>query len=268
MLMMLGITTLGAAILNKHLANPAGVGCIAVGLSGAAYLRGHLVAIAAVALAVAQMWPSRGRGTVRTVITLVLAIGCLTYASSAVTSKFGGDDAAERDDSVSSILSFANNQTAQGGSNFKPVAVTNPTTLPLGIVTVLFRPLPLIDARSGRQFIGALEAMILLVLTYRSRRSLFASFRQFGRSVHVRFATTYTLAFVIPFSYIANFGILARQRTQVLPLFFILLALLPDLAPDGVDVPSEKSDLRATSGTTTADPRTPVLRRYRYPTRL
>ena len=40
---------------------------------------------------------------------------------------------------------------------------------------------------------------------------------------YVAYALTYTIMFVIAFSSIANFGILTRQRTQVLPLVVVLV---------------------------------------------
>jgi len=42
---------------------------------------------------------------------------------------------------------------------------------------------------------------------------------------YVTFAVVYALAFIIAFAGFANFGILARQRTLMLPLFLVLLAL-------------------------------------------
>ena len=42
---------------------------------------------------------------------------------------------------------------------------------------------------------------------------------------YVAYATTYTIMFVIAFSSIGNFGILTRQRTQVLPMLLVLLVL-------------------------------------------
>ncbi len=47
------------------------------------------------------------------------------------------------------------------------------------------------------------------------------------RRPYVTFALTYTLGFVIAFANIGNFGILARQRSQLLPLFAVLLCLPP-----------------------------------------
>ena len=45
------------------------------------------------------------------------------------------------------------------------------------------------------------------------------------RRPYATFAFAYTLMFVYAFAAIANFGILSRQRTQVLPFVFVLLAL-------------------------------------------
>jgi hypothetical protein len=42
---------------------------------------------------------------------------------------------------------------------------------------------------------------------------------------YVAFALTFVLVFVAAFGVISNFGILARQRTQVLPFVFVLLSL-------------------------------------------
>jgi hypothetical protein len=41
----------------------------------------------------------------------------------------------------------------------------------------------------------------------------------------VAFVAVYSLLFVFGFSTISNFGILARERTQVLPFFLVLLAI-------------------------------------------
>ena len=227
MLMMLGLTTYGAALLGQRMGSPLGIGCLVAGMYGASLIRGHLVAIAAVAFVAAQLWPRKGGGLVRTIVTATVAVVMLTFASKALNSTFGTgtNEDGSAGNSISSVLERTTGQTAQGGSQFTPTPVTSPLKLPIGAITVLFRPLPILDTRSVQQLVGALESMTLLVITYKSRRRLLRAFRSFNREVHIRFAATYTLAFIIPFSYLANFGILARQRTQVLPLFFVLLAM-------------------------------------------
>lgn len=271
MLMMLGLTTYGVALLGQRLGNPIGIACLVGGMYGAALIRGHLVAIAAVAFVAAQMWPRRGGGVVRTVITAAVAVAVLTFASKALNSTFGTGTNADGSsgNSISSVLARTTDQTAQGGSQFTPTPVTSPLMLPLGAITVLFRPLPVLDTHSVQQLVGALESMTLLVLTYKSRDRLKRAFRLFNREVHIRFAATYTLAFIIPFSYIANFGILARQRTQVLPLFFVLLSVASEQSADEVEVPndSDATDASADDASTarTVKPRVPShLRQPRF----
>ncbi|MDQ1519420.1 MAG: hypothetical protein QOI55_493, partial [Actinomycetota bacterium] len=51
---------------------------------------------------------------------------------------------------------------------------------------------------------------------------------QFARNYPlISYAVGFIVLFVIAFSAFSNFGILARQRTQVLPLYLVLLALPP-----------------------------------------
>ena len=45
------------------------------------------------------------------------------------------------------------------------------------------------------------------------------------RTPYVAFALAYTAMFVLAFSAIGNFGLLTRQRTQVLPFVLVLLAV-------------------------------------------
>jgi hypothetical protein len=55
---------------------------------------------------------------------------------------------------------------------------------------------------------------------------------------YVAYVVTYTIMFVIAFSSIGNFGILTRQRTQVLPLVVVLLALPAEAARSKVPAPT------------------------------
>jgi hypothetical protein len=60
---------------------------------------------------------------------------------------------------------------------------------------------------------------------------------------YVAFALVYSAGFIIAFSSIANFGILVRQRVQLLPLYVVLLSIpLPKVIKSGsihtgLDVP-------------------------------
>ena len=67
-----------------------------------------------------------------------------------------------------------------------------------------------------------LALLALIALSWRRLRQLP---RALLRMPYVTFAATYVVVFVYAFSVIGNFGILARQRTQMLPFLFVLLAL-------------------------------------------
>lgn len=127
---------------------------------------------------------------------------------------------------LENALAEASTRTSEGGSAFTPATVHTPLDLPWATLTVLFRPLPF-EAHNLLSLISSAEGTFLLgftlylVLKPGWRHHL----RQAARNRLVVMSLVYTLAFVIAFSSFGNFGILARQRTQVQPLLLIALAL-------------------------------------------
>jgi hypothetical protein len=115
-------------------------------------------------------------------------------------------------------------RTNQGGSAFEPVRATNPVMYPLSLITVLYRPFP---GEAGSDVDGLLAsgaAAGLLLVTLLSVRRVANAIRNLRSEPFVMFAFSYMLVFVYVFSVVGNFGILDRQRTQLLPLLFVLLA--------------------------------------------
>jgi hypothetical protein len=53
----------------------------------------------------------------------------------------------------------------------------------------------------------------------------FAALKSMRRQPYVALAGTFTLLFVIAFSSLPNFGLLARQRVQLYPFFLVLLSI-------------------------------------------
>ena len=121
-------------------------------------------------------------------------------------------------------LQQAQENTAQGGSQFAGAAITSPLSLPWAAVTVVFRPFPW-EADSGQALAASAEGMLLVYLTWHFRRSLLAVPRLLRRSPYVTFSLTYLLGYIVIFSGFANFGILVRQRSLALPAFLVLLAV-------------------------------------------
>lgn len=127
------------------------------------------------------------------------------------------------------MLSATAAQTTTGGSEFAPITADNPLKLPGSFVTVLFRPFPW-EAGNANGVIASVEGMLLIYLMWRYRESVRSLPRQFLRYPYLTFAATYAFVFTVAFSYVGNFGILARQRTQMYPLFLVALCV-PALPP-------------------------------------
>jgi hypothetical protein len=60
---------------------------------------------------------------------------------------------------------------------------------------------------------------------------------------YVTFILVYAVLFVIAFTTVANFGTLARERAMLLPLFFMLIAFLPEPKPSRRNAPASNSSL-------------------------
>jgi hypothetical protein len=99
-------------------------------------------------------------------------------------------------------------------------------------VTVLFRPFPW-EVSSGPGVLAALEGIVLIGLLIGARHQIVALPKTAVRYPYVLYSLLFTLAFVVAFSTISNFGILVRQRAQLLPLFLVLL--VPPRTPSEED---------------------------------
>jgi hypothetical protein len=126
--------------------------------------------------------------------------------------------------SVTGVFDYADQQSGQGGSEFEAVRIKSPAQFPSAVLAVLFRPWPW-ESTNLQALIASAEGTLLLVLGLRSWRQFMRLPRFLFQVPYVAYALTYTLMFVIAFSSISNFGILTRQRTQVLPIVLVLLVM-------------------------------------------
>ena len=72
---------------------------------------------------------------------------------------------------------------------------------------------------------AASEGIILIILTWKSRKNLAGVFGGMRASPYIGYCVGYVVLFVIAFSAFSNFGLLARERTQVTPLFLVFFAV-------------------------------------------
>lgn len=126
---------------------------------------------------------------------------------------------------VDEVLTNTQDRTSQDGSSFTPTSIRNPLFFPLAVLQVLVRPFPW-EARNPQAVLAAAEGLLLVAVAVHNRRRLLGIPRQLKDSF-VLFATVYSALFVVAFSTFGNFGLIARERVQVLPMVLVLLCL-PD----------------------------------------
>jgi hypothetical protein len=199
------------------------------GLWLATLVRPHVGGMAALGLLVAYLLarPPRRLGMLGAVVKLfglavllVVAVVLLGQIQRYLLDK--GIDPAE---GVNSVLAESARRTSGGGSGFQaPSTSTSLLGLPYATVTILFRPFPF-EAHNAQAAVIALESTLLLCLTVARSRTIWRAVRHLRRWPYVAFVVVYTAGFVVAFASISNFGILARERVQLLPFFFVLLAV-------------------------------------------
>ena len=233
MIACVGVIAYGGALLLAPKPQARGAVFFVVGTLLVTLVRPHVALMSLAGLVLAMMvgvltspaaterLGTRGRllRIVALVVMLALASVVVSQLGSALQEK--GVDA-----SASATLDKATKQSAIGNSEFAPPAVTSPTKLPFGLVSVFFRPFPW-EARNMNSLIAAVEGLILAAVFALSWRRLLSFPKLAARRPYLVFSMAYVVAFVIGFSFLANFGILARQRVQALPALLVLVALPP-----------------------------------------
>jgi hypothetical protein len=227
MMLCLGIATYGAARVLRGMHG--GYLIAATGLLGATMVRPHVsVVFMAGFMAAYFLRRTPGRQSALGPIAKVIGIVVLIAASSVVLRQ------SEEFLKVDSLNSQAATQvrqdiqknTTQGGSQFDTAKKGGLSSLPWAAVTLVFRPFPW-ETRSAQALFASLEGALLILLFIRARKRLKRIIRVGFENPYVVFAVVYSLVFIYAFSVVGNFGIVSRQRVQLYPYIFVLLALPP-----------------------------------------
>jgi hypothetical protein len=246
MLLMLGLTAYGTARLLTG--RPwRGLALVGTSLWLAALVRGHVAGIAVIALVVAYLLarPPRRLGVSGRVVKMFALVALVAVAILLLgrMQAYLLDKGIDPQDGVNSALAESARRTGQGGSNFEGAWTgISPVRIPFAVITILFRPFPF-EAHNAQTAVTALESTMLLCLTVARRRAIWQAIRQLRQRPYIAFVLVYTGLFVVAFASIANFGILARERIQVLPFFLVLLAV-PGSRPRPAATPAATTDRR------------------------
>jgi hypothetical protein len=231
-LMQFGIGS--AALGTAHLLKGRIVRGLAVAAPGAWLLwvvRPHLLALVLLAAAGAYLVgrsPRRAKAAVAQ-SSLVKPVGLLILGFLAVFAVSQGAKSLGLPSltlgSLQAELDATTESTGQGHSSFNNGGNSlSPLHLPQGAVTVLLRPFPW-EVSSKLQILASLEGMALAGLIVYRRRSVALSLRRLRRSPFLFYCWTLTLLYAVTFQAFANFGLLVRQRSLVLPALYVLLCL-------------------------------------------
>ncbi|HJU51281.1 MAG TPA: hypothetical protein VJ815_02995 [Acidimicrobiia bacterium] len=242
MLLWIGVTAYGVARLVSGY-NPTWVAVIGLGLFGCGLIRLHMALLLAGALFLALLVakaPSVRAAQTRRLLLVAGAAAGLALVVALTAQDFGVDltaaasiDAAT--DEVGEVFEGVETQTDQGGSAVSGQTVSSVADIPEAILRVIFRPLPN-EASTMQLLVASIEGTLLLAITVVRLPWILRNLVRIRRTPYLLFAFFYSGGFIIAFSSILNLGILARQRSQVMPLF---LALIVVLARRQVDEPAE-----------------------------
>jgi hypothetical protein len=227
----LGIATYGVAKILSLSAwrglIPCGVGLWCIGM-----VRPHIAGLVGVSLAAAVIM-RKSKTELRELTPIlrgatIVAVAILAAVLVVRTDRFLQGSGIDTSGGVSSTLTDVESRTGEGGSEFAPSILDSPVRAPVAVVTVLFRPF-FFETHNLQSFLAAMEGTVLLVLCLLRVRWIWAAVRSLRRRPYVAFCFVYSGLFVVAYSSFANFGLLARQRVQLYPLFLVLLSIPPAL---------------------------------------
>jgi hypothetical protein len=246
MMFSLGVAAVGVArILTGNMGR--GLVVAGVGMWFASLVRPHVAGLVAIALVVGYLFrlprAEPGRMLLLGKAVTLLVLGIMALFVLIRTDQFLEANAGVKlQGGVGTLLESTAERTSIGGSQFTPSVLESPVRAPVAVVTVLYRPL-VIEAHNLQALATAAEGTLLLAFTLTRIRWLLAALRSIRRQPYVAFVLAYVALFIVAFSSIANFGLLARERVQVLPLALVLLTIPPRARKGQVDAATTKPQL-------------------------
>ncbi|MCU1496230.1 MAG: hypothetical protein JWM47_183 [Acidimicrobiales bacterium] len=237
----LGVATLGYAELTRTWAAPWLV-VLGAGLGSVLLVRPHIafIYLASIVLSMAGLGLAASQKRKGRLVIFLLVFVAATAVAGSMVREFVGVDASAGSFISQSLDQVAAKQDA-GRSGFENTVAWSPSKVPWAVVSVLFRPWPW-EARNPLMFLSAAEGTLLMLLCARRLLHLKTLTTAILKEPLLALSAAYVVLFCVAFSVVGNFGVLVRQRIQVLP-FLLILALVP-IRDDGDDLETAVSDLR------------------------
>ncbi len=218
----IGLGAYGAALLYDR--RWKGVPYVVLGSVAVGMVRPHVALILLAGLFVglmARRAHTRGRMLTHLALLLIVIVG--TMAMTGASADLFGLESFDGVSDVSAALDFAQERTSQDAAQFVAARVSSPLDYPWAFVTVLFRPFPW-EAGNAASMISALESAALFTTLLVALPGVARQGNQFVQRGQLLYTVAFTAVFIYLFSAIGNFGILSRQRAQVIPFLLVVLA--------------------------------------------
>jgi hypothetical protein len=240
----IGLAAYGSALILTK-ARLTGFLPLAFGLGMAFLVRPHIAGMLALALGMGAVIMAARRATSNPLVAAIwIAVGAaVAWLFLVQTMSFLGLDDLSVDTTVG-YISARQKSTFEGGAAFDAPSITEPLGIPMAIITLLFRPFPW-ESHNVQALIQALDGFLLLGLVGWRFRSIWRAVSLLRSNPFVLYILSFTLMAAIAFTVISNFGTLARERTMVLPLVLMLIAINPS---DKKKSPLEKTTNEGSSG--------------------
>jgi Uncharacterised nucleotidyltransferase len=156
-------------------------------------------------------------------VGLLAMVLVMAFAVSQATKFLGIEDLSLS--SIEAELDENTERTSQGGSEYHHGGNSlNPLRVPEGAATVLLRPFPW-ETESSLQLLSSVESALLAAIIVARLPSLRAALAGARSTPFLLYCWTLVLLYAATFSSIANFGLLVRQRSLVLPPLYVLIAI-------------------------------------------
>jgi hypothetical protein len=154
--------------------------------------------------------------------------------------------------SVSALQEYVDvnaSRNDEGGSSVEGIG-SDPSGIPMAMLNVIARPF-IWEAHTMNALVSALEIMLMWGLILLRRKQLMAALRHWRTDRMLRFAIPLALIYIIALGMnLSNLGLVARQRTLVLPFIFLIveaggayLRTRPAARPGRPPRPMEKREL-------------------------
>jgi hypothetical protein len=191
-----------------------------IGLSAA--IRPHMAGLLIISVGAAMFFAKAPKGAAakgRRMLLLGATAFSVILVATLTADTFGIDLAL---DDLDPLVADIERRTGQGGSAIAGGAVAAVGDLPAAFIRTLFRPLPM-DANNAQAMVSAIEGTFMLGVFIWQFPSMIKGIPTLRRRPFLLFSLIYSIGFVVAFSAILNYGILARQRSQVMGLVLVLI---------------------------------------------